>query len=158
MICQREVKVCDLEPLDLIPVETSTGEMVFRQLEKNITKTGVPRVILSDHGSDLKLGITSFRQEHPNTIHIYEIKHKTAAVLKNILEKDVDWNNFKSLAAITRSQLQQTVLSHLKAPTQRNKARYMNIGQLVKWGNETLEVIDKCQFKRDDELEKPLKL
>jgi hypothetical protein len=88
----------------------------------------------------------------------YDIKHKTATVLKSILETDVDWNHFKSLATKTRSQLQQTVLSHLKAPTVRNKARYMNIGKLVKWGNETLELIEKGNFDSEDEFEKSLKL
>ena len=51
-----------------------------------------------------------------------------------------------------------TYLSHLKAPTQRNKARYMNIGKLVKWGNETLELIEKGKFNSEDECEKSLKL
>jgi len=149
---------CDLEPIDLFPVESSTGEIVFTQLEETTEKTGVPRVILSDYGSDLKLGITSFIQKHHNTVHVYDIKHKTATLLKSILEKDVDWDNFKSLAAKTKNQLQQTVLSHLKAPNQRNKARYMNIGKLVKWGNETLQLIEKGEFNSEVELEKSIKL
>ena len=50
----------DVEPIALIPVEQSNGEIVFQQLEDNIQKTGVPKQIVSDHGPDVKSGIASF--------------------------------------------------------------------------------------------------
>jgi len=70
------LRYSDLEPIDLIPVETSTGEIVFTQLEETIAKTGVPKVILSDYGSDLKSGITSFIQKHPHTTYISPLSNR----------------------------------------------------------------------------------
>jgi hypothetical protein len=47
----------DAEPIALFPVKQSNGEVVFQQLEDTIPKTGVPREIIGDQGSDLKSGI-----------------------------------------------------------------------------------------------------
>ncbi|HFC91950.1 MAG TPA: hypothetical protein ENJ51_03980 [Leucothrix mucor] len=49
-----------LEPIDLFPVETSNEEIVWQQLETTALKTDIPRVIVSDYGSDLKSGIEKF--------------------------------------------------------------------------------------------------
>lgn len=141
----------DLEAIDLFPVETSTGEIVYQQLEATCAKTGVPKVVISDNGSDLKKGIELFCHEHEETIALYDIKHKTACLLKASLEKDEDWLAFRKRAAQTRNQLQQTCLSHLKAPNQRSKARYMNIDILVSWAKHTLTVIEQTDHFSEEE-------
>lgn len=89
----------DVEPINLLPVKTSNGNIVFQQLEDTINKIGVPRLILSDHGSDLHSGINQFLEKHPETSFIYDIKHKTAALLKQILQNDETWKEFTALAA-----------------------------------------------------------
>ena len=50
-------------------VKQSNGEEVFPQLEDTIPKTGLPREIRGDQGSDLKSGIERFCQEHQETCH-----------------------------------------------------------------------------------------
>jgi len=124
----------DVELIALLPVEKSNRDVVYRQLEANVGKTGVPRLIVGDHGSDLKAGVEKFCQEHPKTHFIYDIKHKTAAVLKRELARDETWLEFTRLAAQTKSRIQQTPLASLAPPNQRTKARYMNIDGLVRWG------------------------
>ena len=47
----------DVEPIALEPVRKSNGDIVYEQLKKTINKTGVPREIVADYGSDLKTGI-----------------------------------------------------------------------------------------------------
>lgn len=148
----------DLEPLDLFPVEHSTGAVVWQQLEKTTEKTGVPRTIVSDFGSDLKAGIGHYCQAHEHCISIYDIKHKTACLLKAIMEKDTAWLEFMKQAAQTKNQLQQTALSYLKAPNQRSKARYMNMESLLKWGKETLQVLYDHDDFTDAEKDKLSKL
>lgn len=146
----------DLEPIDLVPVETSNGEIVWQQLEEAKSKTGIPRIIVSDYGSDLKTGIQQFCNAHPSCAHVYDIKHKTACLLKADLEKDEAWLAFKKLAGLTRNQLQQTALAHLRAPNQRSKARYMNIGILLEWGQNTLQVItEKTDFSDAEKQQLP---
>ncbi len=137
----RSLQYQDLEPIDLQPVETSNGKVVWKQLENIAAKTGVPRVIVSDFGSDLKAGIAEFCNKHDSCVSIYDIKHKTACLLKAELTKDDDWQTFIKQATKTKNQLQQTPLSHLKPPNQRSKARYMNVEILLRWGFETLKIL-----------------
>jgi len=47
-----------------------------------------PRVIVDDHGVDLNGGVRIFQQSHPETVEIYDAKHKAACLLKARLEKN----------------------------------------------------------------------
>ncbi len=128
----------DVEPIALYPVQTSDGEVVYQQLTAAIAHTGVPREILSDGGSDLQAGIATFQQAHPETQAIYDIKHKTAVVLKHELAAEARWKAFTQQAAQTKPRVQQTPLAFLAPPAQRRKARYMNVDILMRWGTQVL--------------------
>ena len=147
-----------LEPIDLFPVETSNGEIVWQQLETTALKTGIPRVIVSDYGSGLKSGIEKFCESHNHCTSFYDIKHKTACLLKGILEKESTWEDFRKQATQTKNQLQQTALSHLTAPNQRSKSRYMNTDILLDWGNKTLHLLNSDIEFSEAEKEKLPKL
>jgi hypothetical protein len=129
----------DVEPITLEPVKESTGEVVYHQLKEAAKRTGVPREIISDHGPDLSKGIELFCQEHPQTCAVYDIKHKTAALLKRELDQEPKWKGFIGQASQTQVSLQQTALAWLAPPNQRSKARYMNVGELIEWGKKVLE-------------------
>ncbi len=116
--------------------------MVFEQLEQTVTKTGVPRQIIADQGSDVKAGIERFCQFHRQTSYLYDIKHKTAVVLKHVLEADECWSTFTQQAAQTKRQLQQTPLAALAPPNQRSKARSMNLDTLIRWGQGMLTFLE----------------
>jgi hypothetical protein len=128
----------DVEVIDLVPVRQSNGDIVCQQLEANIEKTGIPREIISDHGTDLNAGIIRFCHRYPQTSPFYDIKHKTAAILKRELGQDADWITFTRLAGQAKRQLQQTPLATLTPPNQKTKARYMNVENLVLWGKAIL--------------------
>jgi hypothetical protein len=132
----------DVEPIELVPVKKSNGEVVYQQLEQAIAKTGVPRAILSDHGTDLNAGVEKFCQQHPDTSAFYDIKHKTAALLKREFNQDPDWNRFTQLATQTKLKVQQTALAALSPPNQKTKARYMNVDILVHWAQKMLAFLD----------------
>ena len=139
----------DVEPIALYPVTSSTGEVVFEQLEETIEKTGLPRAIVADQGSDVKSGIESFVQVHPTTSYLYDIKHKTAALLKSYLQHDETWNSFTQQASQMKSQVQQTALGFMAPPNQRTKARYMNLEVLVRWGKRAVVLLDQIEKKAD---------
>jgi hypothetical protein len=73
----------------LIPMQTSTREDVAKRLEDAAARTGVPRVNVDDPGVDLNRGVQIFQREHPDTVAIYEVKHKAACLLKSRLEKNL---------------------------------------------------------------------
>ena len=138
----RPLQHRDMELIDLVPMESATKQTVALCLENAAAKTGVPRAILSDHGADLHGAIEIFQRQHPETSEFYDIKHKAACLLKARLERDAQWKQFASLAGQAKFATQQTDAACLVPPSQRSKARFMNLGDLVKWGRNTLALLD----------------
>jgi hypothetical protein len=136
------LRLAQLEPIELEPVTVSDKEVVSRQLEANVAKTGVPRAIIDDHSGDLAGGVELFCQAHPETIAIYDISHKAACLLKGRLERDGQWKTFAAKAGQTKCKIQQTEWAFLVPPSQRLKARYMNLRPLITWGFKTLAIVD----------------
>jgi hypothetical protein len=132
----------DLEPIALVPMIGSTKQAVAACLEQAAGRTGAPRVILDDHGADLHGGVEVFRAAHPGTIEVYAITHKAACLLRARLEGDERWRSYGTAAARAKCEVQQTELACLAPPSQRSKARFMNVGGLVDWGVETLALVD----------------
>jgi hypothetical protein len=139
----------DVEPILLEPVKESNGEIVYQQLQAAAQKTGVPREILSDHGPDVSKGIELFCQTHPTTCAVYDIKHKTAALLKRELDRQTTWQEFIGKVTHTKASLQQTAVAWLAPPNQRSKARYMSVGELIAWGEKVLEYCDSLVGEPD---------
>ena len=163
----KSLKHENVEAITLSPVTQSNGEVVYEQLEESIAKTGVPRMIVGDYGfevqvffkkleprKDLKAGVSKFCQAHPETSYLYDIKHKTATLLKRELSPMEAWGEFTRLASQTKKQLQQTSLAHHRPPNQRAKARYMNVEPYVKWGIEQLKFLDQTKNKPEKLTEK----
>jgi hypothetical protein len=138
----------DVELIDLVPVTESNGDVVYRQLQKAAAKTGVPRSITSDGGSDLHCGIDRFRKKHRTTAWLYDIKHKTACLLKHALELDASWQPFVKKVHQFKQQVSLTPLAGLAPPQQRSKARYMNMDILVDWAKESLLRLDNPKALR----------
>lgn len=133
----------DLEPIAVLPVTESNQQVVYQQLEEHASRTGIPRAILGDHGSDLLAGVKRFRAVHPETSSLYDIVHKAAGLLKRRLERDPRWSEFCKQVGQTKFQTQQTELAFLVPPTQRSKARYMNLEPLLNWALKTRQVLDQ---------------
>jgi hypothetical protein len=132
----------DVELIGLCPVQTSTGEVVEKQLESAIARTGPPKLIVSDDGRDLHRGVALFRERHAGVTWMYDIKHKTANLLKHELEGDAAWTAFAQRANQMKRQVHQTELAFCNPPQQRGKARYMNVDTLVAWGQKVLAWLD----------------
>jgi hypothetical protein len=132
----------DLELISLVPMSSATQETVAVCLEEAVAQTGVPRAILNDHGADLHGGVERFRGVHPETVEVYDIKHKAACLLKAQLERDERWQRYASQLGQAKFALQQTELAALTPPSQRSKARFMNLDALAEWGRKTLALVD----------------
>ena len=152
----------DVEPIALFPVKRSNGDIVYQQLKDSVKKTGVPREIVADYAPDLKSGIDKFCNDHQKTVYVYDIKHKTASVLKQELNGNEDWESFCKYANQKRNEVQQTRLAPAMPPNQKSKARFMNIGRLISWGkkllsyfkrgkNESLDGIDHEEIEKQFE-------
>ena len=136
----------DMELIALAPMTHSDQQKVANCLEEAVARTGVPRAILDDHGADLHGGVDIFRRSHPETVEIYDIKHKAACLLKAHLEDDDRWKRYASQSGQAKCALQQTELAFLVPPSQRTKSRFMNLAGLVEWGRKALGLLDDPSF------------
>jgi hypothetical protein len=137
----RPLRHADMRLLALIPIEQSNGPIVRKQLEKTAKRTGIPRQIVSDHGSDVKTGGELFVAKHPETSLIYDAAHHGAIVLKRRFQADDRWAAFLTQLGQTKSRVQQTSDAFLMSPGLRPKARYMNLESLLRWCRKILELL-----------------
>jgi hypothetical protein len=141
------LRIDDLEPLGIVPMKVSNGELVTAELEKIMTKVEgcPPLAIVKDQGSDLRCGGRSLCEKYPQIIDIQDVPHKIACIYKKILEYDSDWNRFTSDCANFKKRMQLTQNAHLAPPNQRSKARYHNIDVLVDWAIKWLPYCDRYE-------------
>jgi hypothetical protein len=139
----------DMELIALVPMMHSNQAAVAVCLEEAVAQTGVPRAILDDHGADLHGGVEIFRRDHPETIEVYDVKHKAACLLKSRLKGDEHWMSYASQLGQTKCALQQTEMAFLVPPSQRTKSRFMNLAGLVSWGQRLLALVDNPSTLKD---------
>ena len=131
----------DLQLIAWLPRKSWTRQEVDAAFEQATQRTGVPRVIVDDHGVDLTGGVEFFRERHPSTVEIYDVKHKAACLLKNRLEKLPRWQEFQRQIAQTRCAVQQTEMAFLVPPAPKPKARFMNLEPQLAWAEGVLNVL-----------------
>ncbi len=132
----------DVELIELKPAKNWTRPRVDEALEHAAARTGItPRVIVSDHGSDLGGGIVLFQRRHQQTADIYDAKHKAACLLKHRLENDPRWKEFQTRVGQTRCAVQQTELAFLTPPAPKSKSRFMNLEPQLNWAKRVLAVL-----------------
>jgi hypothetical protein len=149
----RPVTHRDLTFLALEPVQKSGGDQVHRQLVAVAEQIGVPAAVVSDEGSDLANGVAQFVENHPQTKVFNDLAHKAAIFLKRELLADPRWDCFAKFCGQTQPKVKQTELGHLAPPTQKTKARYMNLGPLIRWGEKMLRLIDTPAAQRPEKLD-----
>jgi len=144
---QRE----DLELIALVPMAHSTAVTVEQALEEAALRTGVPRLIASDQGGDVRGGIARYCSNHRHTIATCDAAHKGANVLRHLLEADERWARFVAQLSQTKAKLQQTSLACCVAPRLRPKARFMNLAAPLRWARWCLRVLDQ-PWPKDESL------
>lgn len=157
----RPLQLADLEPVALVPTERADTAHVHQALRQATAETGVPTAILSDHGAELVGGIARFRQDHPRTRALYDLKHKAACLLKRRLEADPRFAEYSRQMGQCKFQVAQTELDFLVPPGGRRKARFMNLEAFVGWGRRTLQVLERplpvvCRHASRERLEHKL--
>jgi hypothetical protein len=144
-----------------VPRKSWTRQEVDEALEQATKRTGVPRVIVDDHGVDLAGGVNLFQGRHSNTVEIYDLKHKAACLLKHRLEKEPRWGEFQRQIGQTRCAVQQTEMAFLVPPAPKPKARFMNLEPQLAWAEGVLEILreppaEVQQWARPERLQEKL--
>jgi hypothetical protein len=138
---ERNLSLTDLRLIALVPMAQSTHLAVDTALETATARTGAPRVIVSDHATDVKKGIEAYQQRHAGTMQVHDIAHYGANVLEHRWEREPRWHEFLRQLQQGNQKLRQTAEAYLRAPTLRPKARFMNVGPLLRFAARVLRLL-----------------
>ena len=139
---ERPLRQSDLHLVGLSLMEHSTKEAVAAELEHAALRTGIPRQIASDQGSDLDGGVKLFQQQHAGIAQVHDLAHQAANVLKQRWTNDERWSEFVTRLSQAAAKLRQTREAHLLPPTIRPKARFMNVGPTLRFARRMLHLLD----------------
>jgi hypothetical protein len=128
--------------LDLCVTAHCTGVDIEKRLERLARRVGVPRQIVSDHGSDVNKGVRLFQADYPEVIATYDVTHKLACLVKTELEADPRWAEFLRFCTSSLFQLQQSRGAFLTPPGPRSLERYMNVDRHTEWACRMLALLD----------------
>ena len=133
-----------VETLVVKPLESTPGDVIHEILEEATMKIAGQTIhaIISDEGSENKMGGRLFCKHHAGIIHLHDISHLINNLLKKELGKDPVWASFKEDATNSMQILKHSSLAYLVPPRQRSKARMHSAFNLIKWGKRLLEYIN----------------
>ena len=136
----EDVRVLMVQP----GTQWKRGDMaaVYDQLAE---RCGPPRAVLCDGAVELREGAESLKSRRCDTIVLQDFKHKAATFLKSQLEHDPRFAEFNAAMGKTRSAIQQTEMSHLTPPSQKPKARFMNLGPTLEWASAVSWLLDQSK-------------
>jgi hypothetical protein len=144
---EKPLRLEDVTPLRMEIVDSCNSAVVQHALQQTEVRAGKIYQICIDGGSDMQAGSRLFidevlKTEKRQIYATYDAPHKIACFLKKRLEDNSRWGELTSMAAKLRLKQQQSKFSHLIAPSQRSKARYMNLSELVTWSEHALMFLD----------------
>jgi len=140
---QRALQLSDLQLVALVPMEKSNAALVEAELEQAVKRTGRPRLIVSDQGSDLRKGIADFQGWYPRTAYVPDVAHYGATLLEHAWEDQPRWQQFSKELQHTSTKVRQTKAAYLLAPGMRSKARFMNVRVQLRFARRVLKLLER---------------
>jgi hypothetical protein len=128
-----------MEVVGFVICQHSTGQDVHRQLKGLIGRIGIPSIILSDEGPDLRAGIRLLRQEYPQIEGISDMTHKFSNLLKREFKEHPQLKALIQKAHKGSSAIRLGCWSFLKAPKINSHLRFLNVGRFVNWAHKLME-------------------
>lgn len=123
-----------MQVLATIPGTEWKREDVRREYEKLAERIGPPRYLLTDGAVELRESADVLERAGEKPILLRDMKHYAANVFEKMISDDGRFKEYLSQLGRTRSAVQQTELSHFTPPPQKPKARFMNLGPTLRWG------------------------
>jgi hypothetical protein len=148
----------DVHVLHLELLEKTSGPIIYDVLKKSEEKVGRYGQFCHDQGSDIVAATRLYVQnaqaiEGRKVLVTHDIAHKIANLLA-VEAEEVGWTEFASKAAQVKQRLQWTKWAALCPPSQRSKARYMNLDELTEWAHKILAYLQKMENEHRQKMEK----
>jgi len=119
--------------LAVVPGERWKKEDVRREYQKLAARTGAPRYLLCDGATELRDPAEELEKAGRKTIVLGDLKHHAANILEKHIGRTERFKEFITQAGLTRNRVQQTELSPFAPPPLKQKSRFMNLDQLLRW-------------------------
>ncbi len=133
--------------LATVPGINWTREDVRREYKKLADRLGPPAYLVTDGAVELYESADVLEIEGETLVVLRDMKHYAANVLEKLIGKDERFKAYRSRLGSTRSAVQQTELSHFTPPPQKPKARFMNVGPTLRWGQMVSYHLSNCHSK-----------
>lgn len=137
----------DVHTLAVVPGTQWKRENVARQYEILASKIGIPKMLLTDGAVELRESAQVLEKDGKKPILLRDMKHFAANALERMIGNTESFKKYISLLGSTRSSIQQTELSHFTPPSQKPKARFMNLEETLRWGEMVLWQLDHPDSK-----------
>jgi hypothetical protein len=136
----RALIYSDLTPFFIKSSNKWTADIIKKEIEKLIEKWGNIKYIVADGGNAICKCIALLKK-----VHVYDITHKMAWILKNIYGKDETFIKYTKEMAQMRFKGVCSDISHIIPPKQRVDSRFMNLDILSDWGLKALNCLKSTE-------------
>ncbi len=126
----------DLSPFFIKSSNTWTADVIKKEIEALIEKWGDIKYIVADGGNGICKSIRLLEK-----VHVYDITHKMAWLLKNMYSEDGTFIRYTKEMAQMRFKGVCSDISHVIPPKQRTNSRFMNLDILSDWGLKALNLL-----------------
>jgi hypothetical protein len=133
--------------LATVPGTSWSRDDVRREYKKLAERLGPPAYLVTDGAVELIESADALEIEGETPIVLRDMKHYAANVFEQLIGKDERFKEYLSKLGRTRSTVQQTELSHFTPPPQKPKARFMNLGPVLRWGQMISYHLSHCHSR-----------
>jgi hypothetical protein len=149
----------DMEVAAIEVTNCSTGDDIAVILGNISSESGAPVQIVSDGASNLKKGIKQFQEKLTKDglippVRTYDITHKTALILKYLLQDNDRWTSFAREVGRTKTRVLQTDFIAYAPKKSKDKARWLNLDSHVDWARNILRLLPEQLEKNSVDIEK----
>ena len=137
----RALKLEDLTPLHAVVQTKSDADSVLKALEAVKLRVGSIKGICSDECSNLVNAVNLFKIDNAEVVHIPDIVHKLANMLRKQLEGEAEWELFIKSVNTAKAKMYNTPIACLAPPALRGKSRFLNLDVLADWASKTLHIL-----------------
>ena len=140
----QTLRLQDMRVLAVVPGTSWKREDVRREYDKLAKRIGVPRFLLTDGAVELRETAEVLETPGKKLTVLRDMKHYAANTFEKLIGKSDRFGQYLSQLGRTRSTIQQTELSHFTPPPQKPKARFMNLGPTLRWGQMISHHLSDC--------------
>ena len=116
-----------------------TAKTASEALDGSIEAVGKkPSYIISDNDSKMRkaVGLSNYTWHR-------DISHTLAMFMERVYKDDADFVDFNKKMATCKQQHCMREAAYLQSPSQRTKARFMNLSECVRWADKMLRIFHK---------------